>query len=249
MINIICTDLDGTLLDNQKNLSKTNIKWIKKWQGAGNLFGISSGRQISGIKRIYKNKFQPDFLVGLNGGWIDDIHHHEHFYKISKDHLSQVIKCLTDLNIVNADFTQNGKTKKIPIRAAINDQNGYEKISLVFNDDKIADQVFIQVKELPLEVTRSDYHYIEISEKGRTKLSGVIDAIGKENLVHLAAVGDFYNDIPLIKVAQLGVVVANAVKDAKKVADLIVADNNDNGVADLIMRLMKNEQNKTEFKK
>ena len=55
------------------------------------------------------------------------------------------------------------------------------------------------------------------------------------------AVGDNYNDIPMLKTAGLSVAVSNAVDDAKKAARYVTkADNNKGAVAELIEKFIIN---------
>ena len=48
------------------------------------------------------------------------------------------------------------------------------------------------------------------------------------------AVGDYYNDVSMIKNAGIGFAVANAVDDAKTVADYITVNNNEHAIAKII---------------
>ena len=48
------------------------------------------------------------------------------------------------------------------------------------------------------------------------------------------AIGDNYNDIPMLKLAGLGVAMANAPQAVKNEADIETVSNNDNGVSKVI---------------
>ena len=52
----------------------------------------------------------------------------------------------------------------------------------------------------------------------------------------IAAIGDSGNDVPMLKLAGTGIVVANANAVARAVAEYQVASNDDNGVAEAIDR-------------
>lgn len=242
MIKIICSDLDGTLLDDKKRLSSENLSMIKKWQQTGHIFGIVSGRQISGIQRVYEDKFQPDFLVGLNGSWVRYLSSMERFYPISYQHLKLLNEKLIALKVKKIVVTQQGISREVILTSEnqfFTTNLDIEKVSVVLPNKEAADLLYSQIQDLPLQITQSDYRYVEISEQGRSKLTGLIDAVGEENIAHTAAIGNFYNDIELIKAVNLGAVVGNGVPELKKYANLIVADNNHSAVADLIERLLK----------
>ena len=54
MIELIITDLDGTLLDDKSNLSEINIDAIKKIKTSGVKFGIATGRSLESLMSIIK---------------------------------------------------------------------------------------------------------------------------------------------------------------------------------------------------
>ena len=57
-------------------------------------------------------------------------------------------------------------------------------------------------------------------------------------LEHVVAVGNYNNDIEMLKCAGMGIAVANATEDVKQVADVIVASNNESGVAEAIALIL-----------
>lgn len=237
-IEVICSDVDGTLLSSNKELTEQNLDAILQWQQAGNYFGIVSGRQISGIKKVYVDKFNPDFVIGLNGGYIKNLAGDVIFNNISLEHQRLLIVRLEALNILQIHVTKAGKTTNINITEFIPTPE-IEKISIVLNSKAESDNLMKKLIDLPLNITQSDYRYIEISEGGISKLSGIKTAIGSENLNKVAAVGDFYNDIEMITAAGVGVAMANAVPEVKEAADMITTSNDDDGIAHLINKLLE----------
>lgn len=68
-MKIIASDYDGTL--NHGGIDEKKRSAIKRWQNAGNLFGIVSGRGASDLLELHKSKnLGCDFLVGCNGAVI-----------------------------------------------------------------------------------------------------------------------------------------------------------------------------------
>ena len=53
------------------------------------------------------------------------------------------------------------------------------------------------------------------------------------------AVGDYYNDVSMIKAAGVGVAVANAVDEAKAAADYITVSNEESAIAHIIYDIEK----------
>ena len=56
---LICTDLDGTLLRNDKSISRENLDAIEYFKAQGGLFTIVTGRMPFYVK-FHKQKQHPD---------------------------------------------------------------------------------------------------------------------------------------------------------------------------------------------
>lgn len=64
---LIATDMDGTLLDDDKKVSERTLKAIEKAKAEGILFSICTGRNITGIKN-YMELLKPTGPVICNNG-------------------------------------------------------------------------------------------------------------------------------------------------------------------------------------
>ncbi|MFC4376630.1 HAD family hydrolase [Nocardia halotolerans] len=89
------------------------------------------------------------------------------------------------------------------------------------------------------EITYSTEHgLIELSVPGVTKASGLAEVaqqIGARDN-EIVAFGDMPNDVPMLKMAGLGVAMGNAHREARAAADEITATNDDDGVALVLER-------------
>ncbi len=83
---ILFTDLDGTLLNSQKQISDYTREILRKWTAAGHRLVLCSGRDINSITDV-KNYLGLDlpgmYLIGYNGGQIYDCSSRETLYKIT----------------------------------------------------------------------------------------------------------------------------------------------------------------------
>lgn len=70
MIQLIVSDIDGTLLNNKMQISKFNAYAIKKAQQQGVHFIISSGRLYSEVKPLLDEVGLKCPLISINGGLI-----------------------------------------------------------------------------------------------------------------------------------------------------------------------------------
>ena len=74
-MKLLFTDLDGTLLDDAKNISDADMAAIHAMIDAGHKFVMTTGRPLTSVKRIaekYGFLKQGYFLVSFNGGLIYD---------------------------------------------------------------------------------------------------------------------------------------------------------------------------------
>ena len=67
-MKLFASDYDGTLFKNQE-ITAYDLEMIHAFRGAGNKFGIATGRTIDSITfELEKYKIPFDFIVGINGG-------------------------------------------------------------------------------------------------------------------------------------------------------------------------------------
>lgn len=69
---LIISDLDGTLLNNESQLSQFTIETIKKVQEEGHIFCIATGRPIRSSIEIYNQLGLNTIMANLNGGIISN---------------------------------------------------------------------------------------------------------------------------------------------------------------------------------
>lgn len=88
-------------------------------------------------------------------------------------------------------------------------------------------------------VSYSSNRYMEFNKIGVDKGAG-LEHLAKMLNIDMAstiAIGDNYNDVPMLKVAGLSVAVANAVDDVKDMCDVVTeADNNQGAIGEIIER-------------
>ena len=106
---LICTDLDGTLLRDDKSISKENLEAIEYFKAEGGYFTFVTGRLPYFVQNIY-NTVNPNVPFGCsNGGAIYD--HREKKYIYSKE-LSKEAENKAENKEVKADEEKVEKPKK-----------------------------------------------------------------------------------------------------------------------------------------
>ena len=68
-MKVLASDYDGTLLFNEK-FKEGDLKKIKEFQKAGNLFGLCSGRPFKGIYEFCKPYIDFDFYILCTGALV-----------------------------------------------------------------------------------------------------------------------------------------------------------------------------------
>ncbi len=89
-------------------------------------------------------------------------------------------------------------------------------------------------------ITSSSENFVEFMAENATKgnaLKWLCNFIGLD-LAEVSACGNADNDADMVKISGLGAAVSNATKLCLDSADIVVASNNDDGVAELISRIL-----------
>ena len=258
--SLIFSDIDGTLLDKNRELATDTISQIQR---VGNTYGIpfilASARMPKAMTHLQQTLAINEALICFNGALIIDKNGAVLFdvtipyqpldfvneFTTQKDlHLSLYIK---DEWLVNKhDYWAKREENNTKVQCEV--VNMDEKIShlqatkkgphkiLVMGDEKKMDEL---EKILRLDfsdqiaIYRSKETYIEIN---------VIDASKKNALALICqhrgiaqqttiAFGDNHNDVEMLTWAGVGVAVGNSQPEVLKVADKITATNKENGVA------------------
>jgi len=87
-----------------------------------------------------------------------------------------------------------------------------------------------------VDIIRSEYIFSDLMPKNINKGDG-LQALAeylKIDMRNTLAIGDYDNDVSMIKRAGVGVAVANASESAKAAADLITVSNNEHAIAKVI---------------
>ena len=74
MQKVFASDFDGTMYfyKAEVKLPPENVEWIRRYQEAGNLFGLCTGRQVGGLTPFINGLVEPDFYITSTGANIVD---------------------------------------------------------------------------------------------------------------------------------------------------------------------------------
>lgn len=265
---IIFTDLDDTLLNSEKKISSVDKEAIMRAQEAGVKFVLASGRPTFAMydlaKELELDKY-GSFILSFNGSIITDCRSGENIFEASltKEDLHLMYGFAKEnkthiLTYIDDEVVSETESEYIDVEVTLTKMPHHLTKSFKETVNKPAvkcmlleEPTYLKEVEAKLKATYGDKYSIAISKPfflEVTKL-GVDKGVALRKLVETLglkieesiAVGDSYNDLPMLKAAGLAACVENANEDIKKVCSFISKSNNDGGMAYLIDKLIFNK--------
>lgn len=263
--SLICSDIDGTLLNKDRELSVSTINEINRLSHIP--FVLISSRMPKAMRHLQEkigNTNTP--IIAYNGGLILDndtivdstvihntvleaiieacagtsihlsLYHHDEWYVPSLDYWANREIYNTKVNPVVKSNQDVLKTWK---------QEGKEahKIMCMGIEDEI-DALYKSLEKNHSDdiiLYRSKPTYIEISHRSISKKTAIETLINHRypniTIDNVIAFGDNYNDVEMLKAVGLGIAVANANDHVLKIAKQITDTNKNDGVAKALREL------------
>jgi Cof subfamily protein (haloacid dehalogenase superfamily) len=269
MYKLIALDMDGTLLREDKTISKETHKAIQRAKAKGVKVVLTTGRPIDGVKRYLKELDlinENDYAIAYNGALVQNTKTKEviaqtlmsledidYLYKLSQE-LKVNIHALTDSSCITPKWSKYSQVEAdindIPLDFV--DFNNINKnttiVKIMFIDEP--EHLSHVISKLPLEiyekytVLKSTPYFLEFLDKRVNKGAGVGILAEKLGIKteEIICVGDAGNDLHMIQFAGLGVAMGNAFPEVKEAADYVTLSNEDNGVAHVINKFVLEQE-------
>ncbi len=257
---LIVSDYDGTLVNDNKEITPKTLKAVNDFVKRGGIFIVCTGRMTTGIDHYLLDYGLNCLLASYNGGELVNLTSGEvlYSYPIDTSTCYKVFELFENLGITGhaydkgtfvskrgdkrIDFYQKMQGTEPIIVDKISDyikENNLTSVKLLaFDDKEILDKNYLTIKETfpNLEVVRSNAEQIDINLKGVSKGNAIKLIADRLNVKveDILAVGDAGNDVSMLKVAGFSVAMGNASDDIKKMCHAVTLDNNSDGIADLI---------------
>ena len=268
MYKAIFIDIDGTLRDNNRNISNITIETIKKVTKKGILVILCSGRPRKYTEDISKTCKASNYIITSNGASIYDYEKNEVLY-INKMDKTAIIELYRIAEKINSRFIMDSIESRVVNKLKNLDGSEVElKTSIEEFVNKndivqcvISDTDFDKMKSIKEQIEKvenveiKNEHKNLIDETAPRKGSAYYDLASIESnkgnaikefckiknidLKDVVAIGDSINDIPMFKVVGHSVVMGNANDKVKEYADEITVSNEDDGVAVFLEKLLK----------
>lgn len=256
---LICSDFDGTLAK-ERIISPENRAAIREFTEGGGLFTIASGRSPDFLKENAGDIGVNAPLLAINGSAIADPVSGEVLRRVLMDDgaltatctLSRMLPGLNALDIVYREgcFTSRrlfaGKDMTPREILSCTGKEIY-KILLMFDTPecalasvRAADRLFGN----RYIFQRSWQHGIEMLplDGGKGNAVKAVRELCGEKVKCVIGVGDYENDIPLVKAADIGIAVANAIDAVKEAADRVTESDCVTAIAEIIHSLPELQQ-------
>lgn len=227
-IKLVAMDLDNTLLDSEKQISKHTEEVLKEAIRRGVYIVPATGRIFKAIPEFLRDIPGVRYAVCCNGATVYDQKEDKIIYTnhLPKETVFSLFDILEKYHCTR-DIYQNGQ--------------GYMERCYFDHlaEYGVSDHVLKLVRDtrLPLDDLRK---YIEINQIGCDKGDGLLhlaEQIGL-SMDEVMACGDAGNDTMMIKAVGTGVVMENGQPDLKEIADFVTKTNNEDGVAYAIEKLV-----------
>ena len=256
---LICTDLDGTLLKNDKTISYENKQAIEYFKREGGYFTFVTGRMPFFVNYAREN-VDPNAPIGCcNGGGLFDFAKGEYVWQsvMPQDVIELVEYAEAHFPNVGIQVNTFYKTyfcKENETMQKFRNVTKLENLVCDYHDvrEPIAKILFgseedeeIQAldKALQAHPKAADFDFIrsertlyEILPKGIGKgvsVTKLCEHLGLD-IRNSIAVGDYNNDISMFHAAKVGIAVSNAREEAIAAADCVTVSNEESAIARVI---------------
>ena len=263
---MLVVDMDDTLLTDDHKISIENKEMLLKAQELGVYVVLASGRPTSAMLS-YAKELQCDvyksYMISFNGSVITDLNDEtvlfEHaltkdqihaLYDFSQQNNTHIIsywdgKIISETQSEYIDIEKNITGLELDIVASFKDKVTSSAVKcILLEEPSYLKNVELKLKEaMPeLSVCMSKPFFLEAAPNGIDK-GASIQILAKKLHIHqseIIAVGNAGNDLTMVQYAGLGVWVDNVEEELREFGDVIVASNNNHGVAEVVRRFILN---------
>ena len=159
MYKMIVTDLDGTLLNKNKNVSEKSKIYLKELKDKGYIICVDTGRTLGRAKYALGEFDYINYIIGNNGTYIYDVSNDRSLYKssIKTENIKALfIKYLDEYEVFEINSYENilsyrSRTRNIEpyVEKIDNEDEFFDKINEVYN-------VTISLKNKANDITLDD---------------------------------------------------------------------------------------------
>ena len=263
---MLVLDLDDTLLRDDHSISSRNKQLLTEAQRKGVKVVLASGRPTQAMLQ-YAEELQlarfDSYLISFNGAVVTSMKNNEILFQ--KDLTRDEIHSLYDFSVTNnvhiITYSNNGivsetDSEYIDVEVQLTNIPHHKVTSfkkeithsavkcILLEEPTYLRQVEIKLKaeRTDLSVSRSKPFFLEVMPHGIDKAASIDFLVKLLDIKQseVIAVGNAGNDLSMVQYAGLGVWVDNVSPELRHEADVVVAPNNHDGVAEVVERFILN---------
>lgn len=260
-IKLVAVDLDDTLLNSRQEIEKACYEALHQAMKQGVMVVLATGRMMRSALFFAEQLGLTMPVIAYQGAWVkkreergflyyknlpgplaeevmfflEDIEVYYHVY--SGDHL--YVKEITGwVDFYRASGIEPVVKRELP---SLVQEGEITEIMVAVEEEKKLEEIVKMLKERwkdDIHVSLLKNRYIEIMHKEATKreaLQVICSHYGVKR-EEVMAIGDGYNDIPMLRWAGMGVAMGNAPLEVRKAADYVTLSHDECGVAYALRR-------------
>lgn len=255
----IALDLDGTLTNHDKVVTPRTRQALLKAQEQGTVIILASGRPTYGIVPVaecLELEKRGGYILSYNGGNIVNAKTGEKlFSQFLPDAVIPILyKYAKEKNHALLGYAGNEIITEMPDDPYVKEESRINKMNIRKVDNLMetlephptkllmtgdptdmlkAEEKLVEILGEKMDIFRSAPFFLELVPKGIDKAQSLLRLLSKINLTpaDLMAFGDGYNDLSMLKLAGVGVAMANAAPEVRADADYVTLSNEEDGVA------------------
>lgn len=259
----IALDLDGTLTNHDKVVTPRTRQALLKAQELGTVIILASGRPTYGIVPVaecLELEKRGGYILSYNGGNIVNAKTGEKFFsQFLPDAVIPILyKYAKEKNHALLGYAGNEIITEMPDDQYVKEESRINKMNIRKVDNLLdalephptkllmtgdptdmikAEEELVEILGEKMDIFRSAPFFLELVPKGIDKAQSLLRLLSKINLTpaDLMAFGDGYNDLSMLKLAGVGVAMANAAPEVRADADYVTLSNEEDGVAEALL--------------
>ena len=259
LFRAIALDLDGTLTNHDKVVTPKTREALLQAESKGAIIILASGRPTYGIEPVaecLELNQRGGYILSYNGGNIVDAKTGEKLFTqfLPDEVLPLLYMYAKERNHALLGYDGNEIITEMPDDPYVKEESRINKMNihkveflldtlpphptklLMTGDPKDMLKAETELVELlgnKMDIFRSAPFFLELVPKGIDKAQSLLRLLETINLTpaDMIAFGDGYNDLSMLKLAGVGVAMANAAPEVRDDADYVTLSNEEDGVA------------------
>lgn len=268
MIRLVASDLDGTLLNNEWQISPQNSAAIRQTVAKGVKVTLATGRMAASTRKYAEQLGLDVPLITYHGALVEQALSGEVLYRkvVPVELAAELLEILVKKGVHTQFFIKDRvfvrkhnayseyysrmsglQVEETDIYKLLQKEpEGCEKILCIAEEEDLP-KIVVELKEIygdRLHFTSSSPNFFDMLNPEVNK-GAALKALAERweiKASEVLACGDSQNDIEMLSYAGIGVAMENAHPELKKIADYITASNEQDGVAKALVKFVLGQE-------